>query len=42
METSVMKCPIRGCNGEIAQAHRDSNFYYCKNCGTVVYKSVEK
>ena len=36
-----MKCPNSKCNNKIdknKQKKAESNFYYCKDCGTVVYR----
>jgi len=36
-----MKCPNSNCDGEIErdeQKKKKGNFYYCKKCGTVVYR----
>jgi len=36
-----MKCPNSNCDGEIErdeQKKTKGNFYYCKKCGTVVYR----
>jgi len=40
-----MKCPRIGCNNKIndeEQKKTESNFYFCKDCGTVVYRPNRK
>jgi len=40
-----MKCPRTGCNNKIndeEQKKIESNFYFCKDCGTVVYRQDRK
>ncbi|MFB0514450.1 MAG: hypothetical protein ACETVQ_02625, partial [Candidatus Bathyarchaeia archaeon] len=37
----LMKCPNSNCNSEIdktKQRKAESNFYACKNCGTILYR----
>jgi predicted RNA-binding Zn-ribbon protein involved in translation (DUF1610 family) len=36
-----MRCPNSGCNGKIEkgkQKNTEGNFYYCKDCGIVIYR----
>ncbi|NIR86571.1 hypothetical protein GWO13_02955 [Candidatus Bathyarchaeota archaeon] len=40
-EGEWMKCPNSNCNGKIdmeKQKTKKGNFYYCKKCGTVIYR----
>jgi predicted RNA-binding Zn-ribbon protein involved in translation (DUF1610 family) len=40
-----MRCPKTGCNNKIndeKQKKTESNFYFCKDCGTVVYRQDKK
>ncbi|MFB0514842.1 MAG: hypothetical protein ACETVQ_04615 [Candidatus Bathyarchaeia archaeon] len=37
----LMKCPNSNCSSEIdktKQRKAESNFYACKNCGTILYR----
>jgi len=40
-----MKCPKTGCNNKIDEKEQkkiESNFYFCKDCGIVVYRRDRK
>jgi len=40
-----VKCPKAGCNNKINEEEQkkvESNFYVCKDCGTVVYRRDKK
>jgi len=40
-----VKCPNASCNNKINRAEQkkeEGNFYFCKDCGTVVYRRDKK
>jgi len=40
-----MKCPKTDCHNKINEEEQkkiESNFYFCKDCGTVVYRRHRK
>jgi len=44
-EGEKVKCPNTDCKNKIDKSEQkkaDSNFYFCKECGTVVYRRDRK
>jgi len=44
-EGEMVKCPNAYCKNKIDRSEQkkvDSNFYFCKECGTVVYRQDRK